>query len=184
MTADDNTLFDVPAPLEGGRDGGATIDATGRYRYDLWRLLYPGLPWLGVVMLNPSTADATKLDPTLKRVLGYARAWGFGGVRVRNLFAFRATDPAELLEADDPIGPGNDTWLGSLLTEVDTVVVAWGTGRYPRLGNPERWKQVADILAPARPGCLALAKDGQPRHPLYLKADLEPTPWTPPRRKS
>lgn len=172
----EDTLFDTPASVEGGHAGGATFDETGCYRYDLRREIGDG-PWIGWVMLNPSTADATKLDPTLRRVARYSRDWGYGGFYVRNLFALRTTDPAGLREVSDPIGPDNDEWLRSLVTEVETVIVGWGTGRYPRLGRPERWQHVADILAPAIPACLATAKDGQPCHPLYQKADLTPVRW-------
>jgi len=171
-----SALFEVPSLPEGG-DGGAVISADRRYRYYLRRTFDDTLPICGVVMLNPSTADETKLDPTLRRVLGYCRRWGFGGFRIANLFALRATDPRELLTADDPVGPDNDAWLRSLITEVDRVVVGWGTGRYPRIGN--RWERVAEILAPAKPVCLATAKDGQPCHPLYQRADLTPVAWYP-----
>lgn len=169
-------LFDATPASEGG-EGGAVISDDGRYRYYLRRTWNDLEPVCGFVMLNPSTADETKLDPTLRRVLSYCRRWGYGGFRIANLFAFRATDPRELLTADDPIGPENDVWLHSLTAAVDRVVVGWGTGRYPRIGN--RWERVAEILAPANPVCLATAKDGQPCHPLYQRADLEPVRWYP-----
>jgi hypothetical protein len=173
-----SALFEVPRLPEGG-DGGAVISTDRRYRYNLWRTWDDTLPVCGWVMLNPSTADETKLDPTLRRVRDYCCRWGFGGFVVRNLFALRATDPRELVKAADRVGPENDAWLHSLTVEVDRVVVGWGTGRYPRLGKPERWAQVAAILSPARPVCLSLAKDGQPCHPLYQRADAEPFTWYP-----
>ncbi len=155
---------------------GAGID--GPYRYDLWRTWNPSprpsiCAW---VMLNPSTADASEDDPTIRRCVAYAKTWGYDGLVVRNLFALRATDPRDLLNADDPVGRDNDTWLSTRLHGVDRVVVAWGTGRYPRLAG-ERWRHVAALLAPLRPVCLRVAKDGQPVHPLYQRADLIPTPW-------
>lgn len=159
---------------------GAVID--GPYRYDLWRTWNPAArpsvcAW---VMLNPSTADVTADDPTVRRCIAYARAWGHDGITVRNLFALRATDPRDLLAAADPVGPDNDAWLSARLTGVDRVVVAWGTGRYPNLAGG-RWRRVAELLAPHRPVCLRAAADGQPVHPLYQRADLTPIPW-PPRR--
>jgi hypothetical protein len=169
-----SALFDVPDVPEGG-EGGAVISADRRYRYNLWRTWDDTLPVCGWVMLNPSTADETKLDRTLWRVRGYCCRWGFGGFVIQNLFAFRATDPRELLTADDRVGPENDVWLHRLTTGVDRVVVGWGTGRYPRLGN--RSALVAEMLAPAHPVCLATAKDGQPCHPLYQRADAEPFSW-------
>jgi len=169
-----DSLFDVDTTPEGG-DGGAVISADRRYRYNLWRTWDDTLPICGWVMLNPSTADEATLDPTLRRVLGYCRRWDYGGFTIRNLFALRATDPRELLDADDPIGPENDAWLRRLTTEVDLIVVGWGTGRYPRLGS--RWEHVAAILADTHPACLKTAKDGQPCHPLYQRADLDPKLW-------
>lgn len=170
MTAVQDSLF---ADAE---TSGAVID--GPYRYDLWRTWNPVeqpsiCAW---VMLNPSTADASEDDPTIRRCVAYSKAWGYDGLVVRNLFALRATDPRELLTAADPVGPENDLWLSERLADVARVVVAWGTGRYPRLGG-ERWRHVADLLAPHRPVCLRPAKDGQPVHPLYQRADLTPVPW-------
>ncbi|MFI6513627.1 DUF1643 domain-containing protein [Streptosporangium sp. NPDC050855] len=156
---------------------GAVID--GPYRYDLWRTwntaAQPSIcAW---VMLNPSTADADQDDPTIRRCRAFSKAWGFDGMVVRNLFAFRAANPQELLTADDPIGPDNDLWIGRL-NGMTRIVVAWGTGCYPRLAG-ERWRQVAARLAPLHPMCLRTGRDGQPVHPLYQRADLDPTPWRP-----
>lgn len=155
-----------------GTSSGAVID--GAFRYTLWRTWTPGLPVCGWIMLNPSTADATTDDPTVRRCVGYARAWGFGGIVVRNLFALRATNPAALLDAPDPVGPGNDVWL-SRWDGVGRVVVAWGTGRWPRRHG--RSTHVAALLAPLSPVCLRLAADGQPVHPLYQPANLTPISW-------
>jgi hypothetical protein len=171
-----SALFEVPDVPEGG-EGGAVISADRRYRYNLWRTWDDTLPVCGWVMLNPSTADETKLDPTLRRVRDFCCRWGFGGFTIRNLFALRATDPRELRTAGDRVGLENDAWLKSLTIEVDRIVVGWGTGRYPRI--EKRWERVAEILAPAHPVCLATAKDGQPCHPLYQRADLTPVAWYP-----
>ena len=161
-----------------GETSGATLDPSRCYRYDLWRTWDPNGPRCAWVMLNPSTADETEADPTIRRCIGYARAWGFGGVVVRNLFALRATDPAALFASTDPVGPDADRWLSDNLDGVGRVVVAWGTGRCPRLGD--RWRRAAGLLAPRRPLCLRVAKDGQPVHPLYQRGDLTPVAWQPP----
>ncbi|GAA1005490.1 hypothetical protein Aple_051140 [Acrocarpospora pleiomorpha] len=165
-----------PGPPARATGRGAVID--GPYRYDLWRTwttaAHPSTcAW---VMLNPSTADHTSDDPTIRRCIAYSRAWGHGALVVRNLFAFRSRNPQELLSADDPVGPDNDLWLTAHLDGVDRVVLAWGTGRYPRLAG-DRWRRVAALLAPRNPVCLRTAKDGQPVHPLYQRADLNPIPW-------
>jgi hypothetical protein len=163
----------VQDPLfDSGAASGAVI--VGPYRYTLWRTWTPTLPACGWIMLNPSTADASTDDPTIRRVTGYAKRWGFGGIVVRNLFALRATQPCDLLSATDPIGPDNDDWLARW-DGVDRVVVAWGTGRWPRLGG--RCDHVAGLLEPLNPVCLRTAADGQPAHPLYQPADLTPRPW-------
>ncbi|MFB4275778.1 DUF1643 domain-containing protein [Nonomuraea sp. MTCD27] len=155
---------------------GAVID--GPYRYTLWRTWDGRLPVCGWVMLNPSTADACADDPTIRRCVGFARRWGFGGIVVRNLFAFRATSPRQLLDAADPVGPDNEEWL-SRWDGVTGVVAAWGTGRWPRLAG-DRWRRAAALLAPLGPVCLRAARDGQPVHPLYQPAHLEPIPWSVP----
>ncbi|WP_229803464.1 DUF1643 domain-containing protein [Planobispora rosea] len=166
-----------------GREVVASAVIDGPYRYDLRRIWDAGrtptiCAW---VMLNPSRADENTDDPTVRRYIAYAQRWGFGGIVVRNLFALRATDPAALLSADDPIGPDNDAWLSERLAGVACVVVAWGCGRYPRLAE-ERWRRVAQLLAGHRLLCLRTGRDGQPVHPLYQPAGLVPRPWTAPWR--
>lgn len=156
----------------------ATAVIDGPYRYDLTRTWGPG-PRLGWVMLNPSTADAAVDDPTIRRCIGYAKAWGFSGIAVRNLFAYRATRPAELAAAADPVGPDGDRWLTRWGT-VRLVVAAWGTGRYPALHG--RAAAAARLLA-AVDGIdvvgLRTGHDGNPVHPLYQPADLRPAAWPP-----
>src|ERR1051326_5628436 len=86
----------------------ALFSPCGLFRYRLWRHWTPGMPPLVFVMLNPSTADAEKNDPTVERCERRAKAGGFGGGEVVNLFALRSTDPKALYSAADPIGPEND----------------------------------------------------------------------------
>lgn len=111
-------------------------------------------------MLNPSTADGTQDDPTLRRCLGFARDWGYGSLTVANLYAYRATDPAELKQVADPVGPECDYYLQRCAEEASLVMAAWGMH-----AQPGRVAQVRSILGP---GVMALAwtKAGQPRHPL------------------
>src|SRR5512133_2959068 len=90
---------------------GATFSRDRRYRYSLWREWNRDLSRVAFVMLNPSTADEARLDPTIRRCLGYAHAWGCGSFVVGNLFALRSTDPAALYRADDPVGRANDAAL-------------------------------------------------------------------------
>lgn len=126
-----------------------------------------------VVGLNPSTADETDDDPTIRRCIAFAGAWGFGGLLMTNLFAYRATQTAELLAQADPIGPENDRHLAEGARTSAVVVAAWGT-----LGNHLGRDALVRSMLP-RLHYLRLTKDGHPAHPLYLPAGLEPVVWMP-----
>lgn len=156
-----------PGGYAEGMDRGATFDLTRRYRYHLWREWDATLPVVAFVLLNPSTADARRDDPTIRRCLGFARAWGFGRLEVVNLFALRATDPAALRQADDPIGQRNDEHLRRAVRAADRVVAAWGNGG--RLHG--RGDEVMCRLG--EPVVLGWTKLGQPRHPLYVGGGAE-----------
>lgn len=150
----------------------ADISECGRYRYALGRHLgMLGGGRLVFVMLNPSTADAEHDDPTLRRCIGFAKAWGYGELVVCNLFALRATDPAGLRTAEDPIGPDNDVAIAHWTQRAQRVVCAWGT-----LGALQgRDATVLAALRATRPVyALGFTRDGHPRHPLYVKADQVP----------
>ncbi len=117
-------------------------------------------------MLNPSTADAETDDPTIRRCIGFARKWGFQELQVGNLFAWRATDPRELKQALDPVGPENDRHLMTMSGCADVVIAAWGArGNYRN-----RAAEVLDLLE-GTVYHLGLTKQGHPKHPLYLRAD-------------
>jgi hypothetical protein len=148
----------------------ANVSDCGRYRYGLERRWDRGANMLPIIMLNPSTADASVDDPTIRRCMAFARRDGFGGIAVANLFAFRATSPAEMMTADDPIGPEGSDAIEQLLStaaSVDVpVLAAWGAhGSY-------RGRDEAVMLSAkghgARLVCLGTTKDGHPRHPLYV----------------
>ncbi len=151
---------------------GATISDDKQFRYSLHRTWEPTLQRLIFVMLNPSTADSMKDDPTIKKLIKFARGWGFGGIIVRNLFAFRATDPKELLTAADPVGPKNDMFLKTIYPR---CVVAWGTNG--TLLNRDKTvlkmlrKKGVELL------CMGKSKDGHPLHPLFLKGDTQLVPY-------
>lgn len=151
----------------------AILSSCGRYRYTLTRHV-GGDPMRRIVwvMLNPSTADAREDDPTIRRCIGYSRRWGFGTMEVVNLFAYRATDPAELTFAIDPVGPDNDGHILSTIHSATTVLCAWGS-------HPMAAQRRGDVLRMIGRRGLALAvnKDGNPRHPLYCRGDLMPMPY-------
>lgn len=152
----------------------AVLSPCGTYRYELTRR-WSSRSLVGWVMLNPSTADADVDDRTVRRCIGFAKGWGFGGIIIRNLFALRATDPSELDRHADPIGPENDAYLSRCADE-EMTVVAWGAR------GGDRGRAVLDLLEGqgVRPYQLAVTDDGQPRHPLYLRAGLVPTPLSRP----
>lgn len=143
------------------------------YRYSLSRIWDESLPPLTVIGLNPSTADETEDDPTIRRCVGYAKAWGLGGLIMLNLFAYRATNPQEMKAAPDPIGPDNDAFLR---VGADGVfLAAWGAhGAFRGRGD-----SVRRLLWNRPLYCLGVTHKGEPKHPLYLRADLQPVPLQP-----
>lgn len=144
---------------------GAELDPTGKYRYRLWRRFGSGVTVVWV-MLNPSTADASNDDPTLRRVRPFSIAAGFGRLEVVNLFALRATDPRELELADDPVGPENDAAIDAAVRNAGAVVVAWGY-RDSRLVEARAAAVLSRLPSPVL--CLG-SSAGRPRHPLYVRA--------------
>src|SRR5437667_3282192 len=94
-----------------GIEYGAIFDVNGLYRYSLWRAWSVYHPRIAFILLNPSTADEQKNDPTIRRCMGFARAWNFGSMEVVNLFAYMATDYRELFQVSDPVGAENNRFL-------------------------------------------------------------------------
>lgn len=144
------------------------------YRYALTREWAAGRRLL-VVMLNPSTATETANDPTVERCERRARALGFGGFRVVNLFAWRATDPRDLRAVPDPVGPDNDVVLRDSVLWADSILCGWGGHG----GLQDRAAAVLGMLrAQPRPlWHLGLTRQGQPKHPLYIGYSVQPMLW-------
>lgn len=165
----------------------AEISDCGKYRWWLrrsWRLWGPGgepLPGKGVccfLMLNPSTADGLQDDPTIRRCIGFAKAWGFNVLSVRNLFPWRATDPSELLTADAPTGGHRGDTELLVSATADMLVAAWGAG--VPFGREDEALRLLSTHFPAKEVfCLGTTKYGHPRHPLYVKADTQPILFRP-----
>ena len=172
-----SVLFDViPRILRS-----AEISECGQYRWslhrswELWSEQGEHIKGKGVccfVMLNPSTADGTQDDPTIRRCIGFAKSWGYTTLSVRNLFSFRATDPRELLSAENPVGGRGDQELITACT-ADLLVAAWGA-TVPF----ERDRQAMVLFREHFPEktiyCIGVTKGGHPRHPLYVRADVKP----------
>ncbi|SHH48970.1 DUF1643 domain-containing protein [Marivita hallyeonensis] len=142
------------------------------YRYGLSRVWDKRLPSVLFVMLNPSTADEHRNDPTVARCEIRARRMGYGAMMVANIFAFRATKPADLKLAEDPVGADNDAVLRSWVDAADLTVAAWGAHGAHR----DRATEVARSL-PENACHLGLTKHGHPRHPLYVSFETNPTVW-------
>jgi hypothetical protein len=155
------------------------MTAIAAYRYRLERHWWGGRGLCAFIMLNPSTADEHRDDPTIRRCIGFARRWGYAGLIVANLFALRATDPLALFDADDPAGdPANRDAIRAAIDEAALILCAWGHFAAARDRGQE-------VVARARergrvPHCLGLTRQGAPRHPLYLPAAARPIPFRPP----
>jgi len=158
----------------------AVISECGLYRLALARACYPTgtrrrrgyVLW---VMLNPSTADASLDDPTIRRVMDFTARWGYSRAVVVNLYSFRATDPKEMFKAADPVGPENDISIHKMAPHASKVVCGWG-----KHGKPERVAEVAVILCLYHKTihCLGINGDGSPKHPLYLAKDTPLQAWS------
>ena len=145
------------------------------YRYALTRIWDTEGRRVLFVMLNPSTATEVQNDPTVERCERRARALGFGGFRVCNIFAFRATDPRVMRAQADPVGPANDAAIAEGALWADSVVCAWGThGAHLVRGSAVE----ALLRATGRPLLhLGLSKAGHPKHPLYIAYECQPQGW-------
>ena len=157
----------------------AVLDPTRAYRYELTRTWSsaPPVTWL---MLNPSTADAVVDDPTVARCARRAQRIGAGGIVIVNLFAYRATRPAELARCPDPVGELNDEFIRQAIAEPGRLVIA-GWGAHGTLRG--RAGQVTRMLATAGVPiwCLGTTRNGQPVHPLYQPASAGPVRYEAPQ---
>jgi hypothetical protein len=159
-------MIQVPVPA-------AVLSPDRRYRYFLSRQLAFDGKIVTFVGLNPSTADATQDDPTIRRCMGFAASWGARELWMVNLFAYRDPKPTALAAAQDPIGPDNDKWLDSAIAQSDVVVAAWG--------NHATLMGRSDLIRQRYQGRLTALKvtaRGMPSHPLYMPSTMLPTPYS------
>jgi len=118
MTSPADQLANLSQP------SGAVFSPCDRYRYVLWRTWKPHIPSVVFIGLNPSTADAQRNDPTIRRCIGFAQTWGYGGIIIANLFSYRATQPNTLRQVSDPVGPDTDQWLQWICQKVSAPPLA------------------------------------------------------------
>ena len=163
---------------------GAVIDGTGMYRYVLWRKWGEGRRRVAFCMLNPSTADGTEDDPTIRRCIGFAKREGFDALDVVNLYAYRATKPRELFYGRigdvGMQGPQNKLWILDVFASVELVIAAWGASRdsVPLHSRPPMMNirmMARDYGLPTK--CFGTTKSGAPKHPLYVAGDTPLVPY-------
>lgn len=170
------TVLGAPPP-----GGLAVFSPDGKYRYYLQRQVPGGGPrGAAFVMLNPSTADHRRHDPTIRKCLGFCRRWGCGTLHVVNLFGLKSTDPAQIRQAEDPVGPDNLNWLFTAVRCVvfghdpGVVVCAWGNqGAH----HDHDLAAAREILKLCQPVALGFTRGGHPRHPLYVPYSTDLVPF-------
>lgn len=155
----------------------ATFSPCRKYRYTLWRtwrgLLDEYIPgYVNFICLNPSTADETKDDNTIRKCVKFARSWGYGAMCVTNLFAWRDTSPAAMKKVPEPIGEQNDWYLDHIAKDANLVIAAWSQDG----GHLDRSRVVREMLKVPM-SYLRMGKT-EPYHPLYLPDATKPTIWT------
>lgn len=159
--------------LDGIDPNGARFSECRRYRYELWRRWGDG-PVLGWIGCNPSDAGEEDNDPSVRKMIGFSKRLGYGGLLLGNMSALVSTDWRGLLTASDPVGPENDEVLRRIASSTDRVVAAWG-----RVGGRFRTRidQVLDVLAGVELWSFGVTKEGHPCHPLMLPYSMPLTRW-------
>lgn len=157
-----------------------------KYRYSLTRWWAPEADkgHVNFIMLNPSVAGESEDDPTVRRCMAYARAWGYRGLVITNLYALVSTDPRALVTAAEPVGPDNDGFITLMAQRAALVCVAWGQWGAPRMSRKRglymgRGPVVLKLLESLAvvPVAFGVTQEAQPLHPLRLPNILDPVPW-------
>ena len=155
----------------------AEFSDDGRFRYSLERSWFQATScerFITYVGLNPSTADAKQDDPTIRRLIGFTKSFGYEAFEIRNLYAVRGADPSKLSHADLQ-DFSNHFHLSNCKGEI--IVCCWGNRR-----NWPDWERVVGWLQTwygDKTYCFGENKDGSPKHPLYLKSDTKLQRWLP-----
>jgi hypothetical protein len=143
------------------------------YRYTLWRRWSEGDRYVQFICLNPSTADESVDDPTVRKCVKFARSWGYDALCITNLFAYRATDPRQMKSVADPVGLGNNRRLLQIADDASLIVAAWGRDGV----HLHRSAAVRRLLRSFDLHYLRITL-GEPWHPLYLPDNTKPSRWS------
>lgn len=157
-------------------DNGASFSDCKRYRYCLWRIWDKELPRVMFVGLNPSTANETEPDATIRRVVSFAKKWGYGGVYMLNVFPYVSTDPDDMVDFYNTNyhleeAEKNDKWLWKIGNEVTEIILAWGNFDVAKV----KGEDISRCFKNAN--CLIKNKNGSPRHPLYVPLSVKRIPF-------
>lgn len=169
--------------IESACQGQAVLSGDDRYRLQLSRWWddrpYVAMRrWIVWVMLNPSTASAVIDDATVLKIIKFSRAWGFDGLKVVNLYAYRATDPDAMmaLPPSERIGEGCDKWIENTVRGAERVMLGWGaTADHKSVDGRDLYVRILiEQHAKGRVYALKVTRSGQPGHPLYIKDSARP----------
>lgn len=163
------------------QNNGAIFSECRNYRYALWRIWDKDVKLVMFIGLNPSTANESRNDPTIHKVKKFAFNWGYGGFYMMNLFAYITSYPDELKKYSSFLNQGinltinddieyEDEWLRKTALKCDKIIFAWGSFKEAT----ERAKVVMKMFTGY---ALEINKDGSPRHPLYVKSNIEPVKY-------
>ncbi|EGF20712.1 MULTISPECIES: DUF1643 domain-containing protein [Streptococcus] len=149
----------------------AILSEDRKFRYILSRVWDEAKPTVLFIGLNPSTADENEDDPTIRKCINFAKSWGYGGILMANLFAYRATNPRVLYSEQDPIGSDNDFYIKEYADKSEMIIACWGN--HGSFNN--RSHEVYGLVDSLH--CLDTNKSGEPKHPLYIRNDAKPKPY-------
>jgi hypothetical protein len=167
----------------------ATLSPCRQYRYELWRDWSDdaleleeregnnSAKFCMFIGLNPSTADETKDDPTIRKCIGFAKLWGYGALCMTNVFALRETDPKAMMKVESPVGENNQHHLLKNASHAGLVIAAWGKDGKHRNQDLTTAQWLSGIGVDLY--CLRRNGDGSPGHPLYIPYTAKPEKWTP-----
>jgi len=154
---------------------GAVFTDERTHRLYLWRRWDKERPWVMFIGLNPSTADERLNDPTVRRCVGFAANWGYGGIFMCNVFTLVSTDPKKL-NGEVPIARGASLAMRVIRGRCGKALAGWGNLINQVIEGEEQVERIKRELSPLH--CLGLTKLGHPKHPLYLPYSVELTTFS------